>query len=98
MGYHIPSDEQVLNSLEKVLREFRTVNSQNKLQRIVAKELTTKKKKFNVSASRLRNIAINSDFVKLEIHSREGDPKKLLEESKDPRVHDFLTRGGEGDK
>ena len=78
MGYHIPSDEQVLNSLEKVLKEFRTVNSQNKLQKIVAKELTTKKKKFNVSASRLRNIAINSDFVKLEIHSREGDPKKLM--------------------
>ena len=78
MGYHIPSDEQVLNSLEKVLKKFRTVNSQNKLKKIVTKELTNKKKKFSVSASRLRNIAINSDFVKLEIHSREGDPKKLM--------------------
>lgn len=78
MGYHIPSDEQVLNSLEKVLKEFRTVNSQNKLKKIVTKELTSKKKKFNVSVNRLRNIAINSDFVKLEIHSREGDPKKLM--------------------
>ena len=78
MGYHIPSDKQVLNSLEKVLKEFRTVNSQNKLKKIITKELTTGKKKFNVSVSRLRNIAINSDFVKLEIHSREGDPKKLM--------------------
>lgn len=78
MGYHIPSDEQVLYSLEKVLKEYRTVNSQNKLKKIVTKELATKKKKFSVSASRLRNIAINSDFVKLEIHSREGDPKKLM--------------------
>jgi len=78
MGYHIPSDEQVLNSLEKVLKEFRIVNSQNKLKKIVTKELTSKKKKFYVSANRLRNIAINSDFVKLEIHSREGDPKKLM--------------------
>jgi len=78
MGYHIPSDEQVLNSLEKVLKKFRTVNSQNKLKKIVTKELTNKKKKFSVSVSRLRNIAINSDFVKLEIHSREGDPKKLM--------------------
>jgi phospholipid/cholesterol/gamma-HCH transport system ATP-binding protein len=25
-----------------------------------------------------------------------GDPKKLLEECEDPKVHDFLTRGGEG--
>ena len=32
MGYHIPSDEQVLNSLEKVLKKFRTVTSQNKLK------------------------------------------------------------------
>ncbi len=78
MGYHIPSDEQVLNSLEKVLKKFRTVNSQNKLKKIVTKELKNKKKKFSVSVSRLRNIAINSDFVKLEIHSREGDPKKLM--------------------
>ena len=38
----------------------------------------TKKKNYNVSASRLRNIAINSNFVKLEIQSREGDPKKLM--------------------
>jgi hypothetical protein len=78
MRYHIPSDEQVLNGLEKVLKEFRTVHSQNKLKKLVAKKLSTKKKNYNVSASRLRKIAINSDFVKLEIQSREGDPKKLM--------------------
>ena len=78
MRYHIPSDEQVLNGLEKVLKEYRTVHSQNKLKKLVNKNLTTSKKKFSVSGSRLRNIAINSDFVKLEIHTLEGDPKKLL--------------------
>jgi len=78
MHYHIPSDDQVLNSLKKVLKEYRTVNSQNKLKKLVSKELSTTKKKFNVSSSRLRNIAINSDFVQLEIHTREGDPKKLM--------------------
>ena len=78
MHYHIPSDEQVLNGLKKVLKEYRTVNSQNKLKRLVTKELSSKKKKFNVSSSRLRNIAINSNFVQLEIHTREGDPKKLM--------------------
>ena len=46
--------------------------------------------------------AVGSNSVFLDPETRtmiaEGDPKKLLEESKDPRVHDFLTRGGEGDK
>ncbi len=90
MHYHIPSDEQVLNGLEKVLKEFRTVHSQNKLKKLVKKELTTKKKTFNVSGSRLRNIAINSDFVKLEIHTREGDPKKLM--TKCPVCNSVLKR------
>ena len=78
MHYYIPTDEQVLIGLEKVLKEFRTVHSQNKLKKLVTKELATKKKKFSVSGSRLRNIAINSNLVKLEIHTREGDPKKLM--------------------
>lgn len=90
MRYHIPSDEQVLNGLEKVLKEFRTVHSQNKLKKLVAKKLSTKKKNYNVSASRLRNIAINSDFVKLEIQSREGDPKKLM--TKCPVCNSTLKR------
>ena len=45
---------------------------------LVTKELNTPKKKYGLTGSRLRNIAIKSDFVKLEIHSREGDPKKTM--------------------
>ena len=78
MSYHIPDDEQVVSALKKVFKKYRTVNSQNKLRRLLIQELNTKKKKFGVSESRLRNLAIKSDFVKLEIHSREGDPKKML--------------------
>jgi transposase-like protein len=78
MSYHIPSDDQVKSAIEKVLKKFRTVNSQFKLQKLVLKELNKKREKFGISPSRLRSIAINSDFVKLEIHSREGDPKKLM--------------------
>ncbi|KYK21272.1 hypothetical protein AYK21_05045 [Thermoplasmatales archaeon SG8-52-2] len=100
MRYHIPSDEQVLNGLEKVLKEFRTVHSQSKLKKLVTKKLSTKKKNYNVSASRLRNIAINSDFVKLEIQSREGDPKKLMTKcpvcsSTLKRVKNLTIWGGE---
>jgi uncharacterized protein with PIN domain len=78
MSYNIPSDEKVKVELKHVLKKFRTVHSQSKLTRLVLKELNKSKKKFGLTGNRLRNIALNSDFVKLEIHTREGDPKKLM--------------------
>jgi len=78
MSYHIPPDSQIEIALKKILKENRTIQSQKKLKQLLVKELDTKKITFGVSESRLRKIAINSDFVKLEIHSREGDPRKLL--------------------
>jgi hypothetical protein len=90
MSYQIPSDEHVINGLEKILKKYRTISSQNKLKKLVSKELSTKKKIFNVSPQRIRNIAINSDFVKLEIHSREGDPKKIM--TKCPVCSNILKR------
>jgi len=100
MSYYIPSDKQVEAALEKVLTKFRTVPSQNRLKQLVTKELKTKKKAFGVSGSRLRNLAIQSDFVKLEIHSREGDPKKVLTKcpvcrSSLKRVKNLTIWGGE---
>ena len=78
MSYHIPSDEQVNDALKNVLNEFHIIQSQTKLKELVTRKLNKKKKKYCVSVGRLRNIALNSDFVKLEIHSRESDPKKLM--------------------
>jgi DNA repair exonuclease SbcCD ATPase subunit len=78
MSYHIPSDEQVQKALKKIFSKRRTINSQIKLKNLVEKELKTKDKKYGVSNTRLRNIAIYSDFIKLEIHSREGDPHKTM--------------------
>jgi hypothetical protein len=78
MKSQTPSDKQVETALRTVLKTFRTVPSQNKLRELVSKELSTKKKQLGVSVRRLRTLAIKSDFVKLEIHSREGDPKKVL--------------------
>jgi len=78
MSYHIPSNDQIKVALIEVLKKFRTVQSQNRLKDLVIKELDTNKKKFGITGSRLRNIAINSDFIKLEIHTREGDPNKLM--------------------
>jgi hypothetical protein len=78
MSYHIPSDEQVERVIKKILKEYHTINSQQKLKLYVLNELNKKRKNYGVSQQRIRKVAINSDFVKVEIHSREGDPKKLL--------------------
>jgi len=78
MSYSIASNEQVKGALEKVLKKYHTVPSQIRLTGLVSKELNKKKKKYGITGHRLRSIAVESDFVKLEIHSREGNPKKLM--------------------
>jgi len=100
MSYHITSDNKVKIALKKILKENRTINSQKRLKKLIVKELNTKKKTFGVSESRLRKIAINSNFVKLEIHSREGDPRRLLVKcpvcgSSLKRVKNLTIWGGE---
>jgi len=59
MSYHIPSDEQIKDALEKVLKKFRTVQSQNKSKELVIKELNTKKK-------RVKNLTIWGGEVTIE--------------------------------
>jgi hypothetical protein len=100
MSYHIPSDDQIKGGLKKVLKKFRTVHSQSKLKELVSKEINKKKKKFGLTGSRLRNIALDSDFVKIEINSREGDPKKIMNKcpvcnSSLKRVKNLTIWGGE---
>ena len=98
--YQIPSDEQVEKAVKKVVTKFRIIPSQHRLHELVTKELHTKKKQFGVSAKRLRKIALNSGFVTLEIHSREGDPHKILHKcpvcgSSLKRVKNLTIWGGE---
>ncbi|MCD6108487.1 MAG: hypothetical protein J7J89_03295 [Thermoplasmata archaeon] len=79
MGYKIASDEQIKKVLRRVLSKHPHVHSQGKLKMLVINELNKRrKKKFTVSEKRLRGIAARSGFVKIEIHSREGDPQKVL--------------------
>lgn len=90
MTRHKPSDEQVINALRRIINNYRIIQSQYKLRNLVLKELNSKKKTYGISEKRLRNIAINCDFIKLEIHSREGDPKKIL--TKCPVCGNSLSR------
>jgi len=78
MEYHVPSDEQVVDALRKVMEKYQTVSSQHRLKSLVEKELHAKKKRYQVSESRLRVLSLQSGVARIEIHSREGDPEKLL--------------------
>jgi len=78
MVYLIPSDKEILGAVEKVFQKYHTVSSQHKLKKLVEKELQMKKKQFHVSEPRLRTLVLNSGLVQVEIHTREGDPEKLL--------------------
>jgi len=78
MTYHIPSDERIINAVKKVFKKYRTITSQQRLKQLVEKELKTKKEEFHVSGSRLRTLVLQHNLARIEIHSREGNPKKIL--------------------
>ena len=90
MSYHIPSDKLINKSLKNIFKKTHTVNSQRELRNLIIKELKTNDKNYSVSEKRLRNLALETDFIKLDIHSREGDPKKIL--SKCPVCGNSLNR------
>jgi uncharacterized protein with PIN domain len=78
MSYTIPSKNQIENALNEISKKFNTVDSQKKLKELIEKEINVNEEFYQISGPRLRSIAIESNLIKLEIHSREGDPKKSL--------------------
>ena len=90
MVYNIPSDEEVIKALQEIFKNYITISSQHKLKKVVEKGLKTKKKQFHISEKRLRNIVLNNGLAKIEIHSREGDPHKIL--TRCPVCDDVLKR------
>ena len=78
MSYHIPSDERVIRAVHRVFLKYRTVSSQHQLKTLVEHELRTKEKIYSVSGPRIRLLIIIHNLASVEIHSREGDPKRVL--------------------
>ena len=78
MSYSIPSDKQVIAALRRVMNKAHIVQTQNQLKKLVLDELHKKNTSYSLTPTRLRLLALNSSFVKIEIHSREGNPKKSL--------------------
>ncbi|MEE9151374.1 MAG: hypothetical protein V3U20_06020 [Thermoplasmata archaeon] len=76
MTYKIPSNEEVLRAIKNVMNNYGVVNSQTKLKELVERELRVTDKEYHVSPRRLRVLALSSDHVRVEIHSRESDTKK----------------------
>jgi hypothetical protein len=75
--YRIPKKEQILEALKSIFVRRRAVNSQRELKRLVEKELRSKHK-FKVGERRLRQIALDSGLVDVEIHTRESPEKRHL--------------------
>lgn len=76
MTYQIPSDNQLIAALITVFRHHRIVTSQNLLKQLVTKELNKNELSYGVHVARLRKLVISNKIATVEIHSREGDPKK----------------------
>ncbi len=88
-AYRIPSDERVRESLTRVFATRHEVDSQHRLKQLVEKDLKGEEP-FRVGEVRLRQIAIDSGLLELEIHCREADQKTSL--FKCPVCGDRLTR------
>ncbi|HEC80884.1 MAG TPA: hypothetical protein ENI42_00445, partial [Thermoplasmatales archaeon] len=78
MKRSLATETQVVKALKTIFKKHKVIPSQRKLKELVDQHLKTKKTTRLVSEQRLRNIAIRSGFVNLEIHSREGDPERVL--------------------
>lgn len=75
--YRIPSDELIRASLARVFSTRHAVNSQRQLKHLVEKDLRSEDV-FRVGEPRLRQIAIDSGLVDLEIRCRETQEKRSL--------------------
>jgi len=78
MSYQIASDQAVSNAIVTVLNKYRSIYSQKRFKELVEKELQKNTNQYRVSGSRLRYLSLQTGNVRIEIHSREGDPQKIM--------------------
>jgi hypothetical protein len=67
MAYKIPSDEEVVTAIQRVISKYHTINSQQKLKKLVEEELKSLDTDFRVSGARLRKLVLKSKYFHLEI-------------------------------
>lgn len=72
MSYSLPSSEEVVVAIYKVLREHGTIDTQHTLRQGVLRELQAWDSSYTVSEERVRTLAARANFTRVDIHSREG--------------------------
>lgn len=75
MSHKIPNEEEILQSIDKVIKEVRIIHSLYKFKELVQKELTKINIDYKISQKRLRLLALGSNFINIEIHARESEKK-----------------------
>ena len=67
MTYKIPSDEEVLTAIQRVILKHHTITSQHRIKLLVEDELKKIDGKFRVSGSRIRKLVLRSKYFHLQI-------------------------------
>src|SRR5439155_26395651 len=76
-SYRIPSDDRIRDSLVRVLSTRPMVDSQRRLKKLIEKDLKGDEK-YRVGEPRLRQLAIESGLVDLEIRCRDTEKMQSL--------------------
>jgi hypothetical protein len=92
MVYKIPSDEEVVTAIQRVISKHHTINSQHRLKNLVEDELQTLDKKFRVSGLRIRKLVLKSKYFHLEIHYK--NPPEEQDTKKSKKKKDGAAKSG----
>lgn len=75
MPYSIPSDEEIRDALEMVMKRTKAVGSLSKLRELVLRELKIRDPDYTVSPRRLRELAVTAPYIKTRIEARRNTRK-----------------------
>ena len=75
MPYKIPPQQIVIEEMHRILADSKVINSQQRLQKILIKEIKKKDPDYELTPQRLRRLAVKSGEITLEIHCRDSQEK-----------------------
>jgi hypothetical protein len=99
MSYKLPDDEEVIDAIGRILRRYGVINSQNRLVKLVRKELKSMDPEYTVTEERTRRLAIESGMAKVTINARDSDERTSSNEcsvcgEKMKRIKNLTVYGG----
>jgi len=76
--YKIPSDEEIIEAIHKVMRRDHIVRTQTDLQSQVLEELRSKDPEYTITGARLRKVGLKKAGLTIEIQGREIEGTKAI--------------------